>query len=67
MPRGKKNPVTEMPIVEDFPIQHEPGSHDGIFDNVIPIDREKPIAEPDRRNWGEIDSILSDVVSFGGN
>ncbi|MBD2083370.1 hypothetical protein [Leptolyngbya sp. FACHB-17] len=37
MPRSRKNnPVTEMPV--DFPIQHEPGSHGGIFDDIPPIE-----------------------------
>lgn len=34
-PRKQKE---ESQIVEDFPIMHEPGAHDGLFDNVAPIE-----------------------------
>lgn len=86
MPRAKKNPVTEMPVIEvspimgepgkfekeDFPTQHEPGSHGGIFDgiadrtksNVVPISQGSELVQS-ARDWSEIDSVLSDVVNFG--
>jgi hypothetical protein len=67
MPRPKKNPVTEMPVLEVEPVLGEPN----IFEtetqctktNVVPISiRSEPVAST--RDWSELDSILSDVVTF---
>ncbi|MBD1842606.1 hypothetical protein H6F89_04105 [Cyanobacteria bacterium FACHB-63] len=74
MPRPKKNPVTEMPVVEVMPDPEHSGAanvqNPGPFDtaptptqrNVIPINRSVPASV--HQDWSEIDAVLSDVVSF---
>ena len=67
MPRAKKNPVTDMPVMELEPVAGEPG----IFEtetkrtqnNVVPISTSSEPANP-ARDWCDIDSVLSEVVNF---
>ena len=66
MPRGKKNPITEMPVTEVDP----PASKPGIFEtetcsqsNVVPISSGLESVQ-NVRDWSDVDSVLSDVVSF---
>jgi len=67
MPRSKKNPVNEMPVVEVTPVIGEPG----LFEpkthrtktNVVPITSSSQ-SVPSDRDWNDIDAVLSDVVSF---
>ena len=67
MPRGKKNPVTDMPVVEVSPT-NEPGIFERETDrtksNVVPISTSSQPIE-NSRDWSDIDSVLSDVVSIG--
>jgi len=67
MARPKKNPVTELPVIEVEPIAGEPG----IFqtetqhtkNNVVPISTSSEPVDSGR-DWSELDRILSDVVNF---
>ncbi|NJR50644.1 MAG: hypothetical protein HC780_14810 [Leptolyngbyaceae cyanobacterium CSU_1_3] len=68
MPKPKKNPVTEMPVVvESPPEMGSPGVFESVNEQtqskVIPlrIDSHQPASE---RDWTDIDCVLSDVVSF---
>lgn len=68
MPRAKKNPVSEMPVFEVQPVPNEPGIFERETDrtksNVVPISTSSQPIE-NSRDWSDIDSVLSDVVSFG--
>jgi hypothetical protein len=68
MPRPKKNPVSEMPVFEVQSVPNEPGIFERETDrtksNVVPISTSSQAIE-NTRDWSAIDSVLSDVVSFG--
>ena len=67
MPRAKKNPVTEMPVIESQPVNNEPGLFDETQqtrNNVVPISTSSQPVESNGRDWSDIDSVLSDVVNF---
>jgi len=67
MPRPRKNPVTEMPVIEVEPVMGEPS----IFQtetqhtksNVVPISTSSEPVDSGR-DWSELDRVLSDVVNF---
>jgi len=67
MPRPKKNPVNDMPVIEVTPVIGEPGLFEKetnqTKNNVVPI---TPSSQPTQaeRDWSDIDAVLSDVVSF---
>lgn len=67
MPRPKKNPVTEMPVMEVQPAPTMPGLFERETSrtktNVVPITTSsQPV--PSDRDWSNIDAVLADVVSF---
>ncbi len=61
MPRAKKNPITEMPVIEVDPIADETESRPQ--SNVVPISSGLESAQ-NGRDWSDVDSVLSTVVSF---
>lgn len=67
MPR-KKNPVSDLPVIESQPVNNEPGLFETetqqTRNNVVPISTSSQPVESNGRDWSDIDSILSDVVNF---
>jgi len=65
MPRAKKNPVTDLPVMDESQPLSEPSQN-----NVIAIgtnthlQTDEPAIEPSGRDWTDIDNILSNVVNF---
>jgi len=67
MPRTKKNPVTDLPIAttESQPLSEAVSEKDQ--SNVIQINhnsRSSNDVDNPSRDWSDIDSILSSIVSF---
>ncbi len=66
MSRAKKNPITEMPVIEVDPITDKPGvveTESRPKSNVVPISSGLESAQ-NGRDWSDVDSVLSNVVSF---
>ena len=61
MPRAKKNPITEMPVIEVDPIADEPEFRPQ--SNVVPISSGLESTQ-NGRVWSDVDDVLSNVVSF---
>jgi len=65
MSRAKKNPVTDLPVMEESQPLSESSQN-----NVIAIGTnthlqpDKPAIESSGRDWTDIDNILSNVVNF---
>lgn len=60
MPRTKKNPITGLPaMTESEPTQQSEPTKS----NVVPISTNSESVDSSR-DWGEIDSVLSNVVNF---
>jgi len=67
MPRTKKNPVTDLPIAttESQPLSEAVSEKDQ--SNVIQINHNSQSSndvDNPSRDWSDIDSILSSIVSF---
>ncbi len=69
MPRAKKNPITEMPVLEMGSVMGEPEKYqtepekERPQSNVVPISNGLESIQSER-DWNDVDRVLSDVVSF---
>ncbi|WP_068819339.1 hypothetical protein [Phormidesmis priestleyi] len=67
MPRPRKNPVTDLPVIEVEPVMGEPGifqtETEQTKSNVVPISTSSEPVDFGR-DWSELDRVLSDVVNF---
>ena len=65
MARPRKTAKTDESLpTEDFPIQHEPGDHDGAFDNVVPFTSggeasDQAIQQVEQRDTSSLDQFLA--------